>query len=62
MQIMENIKILKEILETKKILLIPPYVQIAFEKIMHEFNSKSDAEEFIYGQLCPIIIAMIVYR
>ena len=48
MQIMEIIKILKEILETKKILLIPPYVQIAFEKIMHEFNSKSDAEEFIY--------------
>ena len=59
---MESIKVLKEILEAKMILLIPSYVQIAFEKIMHEFNSKSDAEEFIYGQLCPIIIAMIVYR
>ena len=51
---MENIKILKEILEAKMILLIPPYVQIAFKKIMLEFNSKSDAEEFIYEQLCPM--------
>lgn len=51
---MESIKVLKEILKAKTILPISPYVQTAFEKIIQKFNSKSDAEEFIYEQLCPM--------